>query len=145
MTEERKTYTITDAEIRWASPFTPNKRSKKMQIDFCNLSKKDVQGLTQLGLKVKQKEDTGFYITCKSKIPMKILDEDGEPMKEDVKIGNGSIAKAIIYAYDWKFEGSTGKSPGMVKAKVTKLVEWVGGADFDDEKDFSDMKDDIPF
>lgn len=155
MTDKRDYVQINDAYVMWAATAEPNRKSKKFQIDLCQLTDKDVAALKAIGIKAKTKDgdaEKGRYITVKSKKPFRILDEDGEPLAEDVRISNGSKMKALVNAYEWKYDGSTGVSPGLMKAKLTKLVEYTGDVGFDDDdsdvkagKAFADMDDDQPF
>lgn len=154
--KQRDYVTVTNATVMWASTAEPNKRSGKYQMDLCNLSKEDVSALSKLGIKTRTKDndqEKGHFITVKSLKPMTILDEDGQPLASDVKIANGSKAKAIIGSYEWNGTYGKGVSPSLVKAKITELKEYIGDIGFDDEDDakirsgkgLSEMADDIPF
>lgn len=122
------------ANIMWAQMNKMNELSGKYQVNLCDLSEPAVQALTEMGIEVKEKEGFGKYITCKSAKPMKAFDEDGDEITEE--IGNGSKAKAIITAYEWKYKNKKGVSPSAKKIVVTNLVEYAGaGGSFkeDDE------------
>lgn len=153
---KRDFVTVSNVTVMWASTTEPNKRSGKYQMDLCNLSKEDVAALSKLGIKTRTKDtdpDKGHFITVKSLKPMIILDEDGQPLAGDVKIANGSKAKAIISAYEWNGTYGKGVSPSLIKAKITELKEFIGDVGFDDDDDarvksgkgLAEMADDIPF
>lgn len=112
------------ANVMWAQMNRVNEMSGKYQINLCDLSDAAVEALQAIGIDVKEKEGHGKYITCKSAKPMKAFDEDGDEINED--IGNGSKAKAIITAYEWKYKNKKGVSPSLKKLVVTDLVEYAG-------------------
>lgn len=113
------------ANIMWAQMNKVNEMSGKYQINLCDLSDAAAQALENMGIEVKEKEGQGKFITCKSAKPMKAFDEDGKEIEED--IGNGSKAKAIITAYEWKYKNKKGVSPSLKKLVVTDLVMYAGG------------------
>ena len=113
------------ANIMWAQMNKVNEMSGKYQINLCDLSDAAAQALENMGIEVKEKEGHGKFITCKSAKPMRAFDEDGKEIEED--IGNGSKAKAIITAYEWKYKNKKGVSPSLKKLVVTDLVMYAGG------------------
>lgn len=119
-------------DIMWAQLDKPNDLSGKYQVNLCNLSDAAVTALEGLGLTVPEKEGQGRYITCKSNQPIKAFDTDGNEIT--AKIGNGSKAKAIINAYEWKYKNKKGFSPSLRKLVITELVAYGGGADIEDEE-----------
>lgn len=122
------------ADVMWAQLDKANEMSGKFQINLCNLSEAAVVALEEMGITVPEKEGQGRYITCKSSIPIKAFDADGVELS-GVKIGNGSKAKAIITAYEWKYKNKKGVSPSLKKLVITDLIEYGGGtADLDDEE-----------
>lgn len=122
------------ADVMWAQLDKVNDMSGKFQVDLTNLSEAAVVALEEMGITVPEKEGRGRYITCKSSIPIKAFDNDGVELT-GVKIGNGSKAKAIITAYEWKYKNKKGVSPSLKKLVITDLVEYGGGgADLDDEE-----------
>lgn len=136
--KQRDYVTVSNVTVMWASTNEPNKRSGKFQMDLCNLSPEDVKALSSLGVKARTKDadlDKGHFITVKSIKPMAILDEDGKPLASDVKIANGSKAKAIIGSYEWSGTYGKGVSPTLLKAKITELKQYIGDVGFDDEDD----------
>jgi len=123
-------------DVMWASTDIMNPMSEKYQIDICNLSDNAVNALDALGIPVNQKENQGYYVTCKSKLPIRTYDSDGQqltgfPLKDDgspspqsVKIGNGSECIALIEPYSWKFKNKEGVSASLKKLVVTNLIKY---------------------
>jgi hypothetical protein len=54
-----------------------------------------VDALEAMGIAVRQKEDKGFFITCKSTNPIRAYDKDGDVI-DGISIGNGSKGIAMI-------------------------------------------------
>ena len=112
--------------IMWCQHNKPNEMSGKFQVDLCNLSDNAVTALEGLGLEVRKREDKpekGFYITCKSTIPMKVFDASGNDLTT-VAIGNGSTATAVVGAYPWTFKNKKGFSASLTKLVVDNLVAY---------------------
>jgi len=91
------------ATIMWCFHNKPNEMSNKFQVDLCNLSDNAVKALESLGLEVRKREDKpekGFYITCKSTVPMKVF-----PLVTDLRqqpwlgltSGLGKTRKAFLH------------------------------------------------
>jgi len=109
--------------IFWCERNKKNRYSDKYQIVLGNLSDKAVEAFEQMGIAPSNKgDDRGFFITMKSNNPMKVTDADGSEIPDEVLIGNGSEAVAVVGYYDWSV--GTGRSPSMIKMKVTNLVEY---------------------
>lgn len=134
--------------VYWASTNKVNDMSGKYQINLGQLSDEAVAALEALGLDVADgsgalkangdadevKQEMARYITCKSNLPIRVFDADGIVIPEDVMIGNGSKAKAIVGTYDWKYKNKKGTSPSLKRLVVTDLVEYAeGGVSIDDE------------
>ena len=114
------------ATVMWCFHNKPNDMSGKFQLDLCNLSDNAVQALEGLGLEVRKREDKpekGFYITCKSTVPMKVFDASGNDLN-NVAIGNGSTATAVVGAYSWTFKNKKGTSASLTKLVVDNLVAY---------------------
>ena len=114
------------ATVMWCFHNKPNYMSGKFQLDLCNLSDNAVQALEGLGLEVRKREDKpekGFYITCKSTVPMKVFDASGNDLN-NVAIGNGSTATAVVGAYSWTFKNKKGTSASLTKLVVDNLVAY---------------------
>ena len=101
-----------------------NKFSDKYQIVLGNLSEKAVAALDDMGIAAANKGDEkDYFITMKSKNPMRVTDDQGVEYDSDVMIANGSEAVCVVGYYDWSV--GTGRSPSMIKCKVTKMIEYV--------------------
>lgn len=116
------------AELMWASLNRPNEMSGCFQVELCNLSPKAVAALEEIGVAARknpEKPEKGFYITCKSKHPIRAYDSEGSEVVTSV--GNGSKATAVLSAYSWTFKNKKGVSPSLKKLVITDLVEYGGG------------------
>lgn len=112
--------------IMWCFHNKPNDMSGKFQVDLCNLSDNAVKALEGLGLEVRKREDKpekGFYITCKSTVPMKVFDASGNDLN-NIAIGNGSTATAVVGAYSWSWKNKKGTSASLTKLVVENLVAY---------------------
>lgn len=123
MTQKPQPLTI-KGTLYWVERNKLNKFSNKYQIVLGNLSDKAVEALDNMGIAAANKGDEkDFFITMKSKNPMKVTDENGVEFDQDVMIANGSEAVCVVGYYDWSV--GDGRSPSMIKCKVTKLIEYV--------------------
>jgi len=114
------------ADVMWANLETRNEMSDKYQVDLCNLSPAASQALRDMGIDVKNKDDKGDFITCKSNNPIRAFDKNGNPM-EGISVGNGSKAIAVIGSYAWSFKNKEGVSPSLKKMVITDLVSYEEG------------------
>jgi hypothetical protein len=114
------------ATLMWCNHNKVNEMSGKFQVDLCNLSDNAVTALEGIGLEVRKREDKpekGFYITCKSTVPMKVFDAAGNDLN-NVAIGNGSTATAVVGAYSWSWKNKKGTSASLTKLVVENLVAY---------------------
>lgn len=112
--------------LYWVERNKLNKFSNKYQIVLGNLSEQAVEAFDQMGIAAQNKGDEKeYFITMKSKNPMKVTDESGVEIDPDVLIANGSKAICVVGYYDWSV--GNGRSPSMIKCKVTELVEYSEG------------------
>jgi len=110
--------------LYWVERNKLNKFSDKYQIVLGNLSEKAVAALDDMGIAAANKGDEkDYFITMKSKNPMRVTDDQGVEYDSDVMIANGSEAVCVVWYYDWSV--GTGRSPSMIKCKVTKMIEYV--------------------
>lgn len=120
------------ADAMWANLNERNKLSGKYQINLSKLSQQASDALEEMGITVRQKDDQGSFITCKSKNPIRVYDTDGEELT-NVLIGNGSKVKAVVGHYDWKNpQGAQGRSASLMKLVVTDLVQYTPEVDMDE-------------
>lgn len=113
------------ADVMWAYLNRMNDMSERYQVDLCNLSDAAVKALEGMGISVGQKEGKGYYITCKSKNPIRAYDTDGMVIDGDT-VGNGSEAIALISSYSWSFKNKEGVSPSLQKLVISKLEVYGG-------------------
>jgi len=110
----------------WAQNMkTPNKHfdedNEKMECTVGMLSDKAVAALTNIGIKVKQKDIMGHYVVGKSKYVFEPVDAHGMPVNID-DIGNGSKGFALVSSYRHKLSSKHGAAPSVLKVVVTELV-----------------------
>lgn len=134
------------ATAMWANLTEVNEMSGKYQVDLCNLSPAAVKALEGMGIEVKKgtgdKEDKGYFITCKSQNPIKAFDEAGDAVNE--RVGNGTEVAAVIGAYSWTWKNKKGTSPSLKKLVITKLVKYVTEeADVDDVDGVGSLEEDV--
>jgi len=138
--------TIVEATLYWANLIRKNEMSGKYQVDLGNLDKVAVKKLEGLGLTIKtdtNKDDDdkprrGRFVTAKSNYPIRISFKTGIERVEGDTIGNGTLAKVKVHAYDWKFKTKVGTSAGVSKLYVTDLKVYEGLDDDDDDDDWGD-------
>jgi len=124
------------ADVMWAYMDKPNEMSGKYQVDLCNLSDPAVQAIESLGVSVRQKDDKGYFITCKSNKPIRAYDKNGDEI-EGISIGNGSKAIAMVGFYEWNWKNKAGVSPSLKKLVIDELVTYEGAEpveSFDDDE-----------
>lgn len=116
-------FKLNDVELMWPFLYERNKLSGKYQVDLVNLNKEQVEAIEKTGVLVKQKEDKGFYVTCKSSnYEITPYDKNGEVIGSGVKVGNGSRADLVVKPYSWKSPtGQSGMSLGISKLIVKDL------------------------
>lgn len=112
------------ATLYWVERNKKNRYSDKYQVVLGNLSDAAVKALSEMGIEARNKGDEKeFFIVCKSLNPIKVTDAEGVEYDEDVLISNGSKAVAVLSYYDWSV--GSGRSPSLIKCKVTELIEYV--------------------
>lgn len=116
-------FKLENVELMWPFLYERNKLSGKFQVDLVNLSDDQVEAIEKTGVNVRQKEDKGFYITCKSKnYEITPFDKSGDVIPSSVKVGNGTRANIMLKPYAWKSPtGTAGMSLGISKLVVTEL------------------------
>lgn len=121
-----------EANLMWAFLDTPNQMSGKYQVDLCDLSTSAIKALEDAGVKVRNKEGKGFFVTAKStKYPITAVDKEGKAI--EAKVGNGSRGVALVNFYDHKFAKQYGLGVGINKLVITDLVEYAGGDPIGDD------------
>ena len=117
----------------WDCTRTPDRLSKKYQIHVTQLSESTVKELEAVGVNVKtgtgEKEDYGQYVTPRNgKFPPRVVDNDGNDLPPEEKIGNGSTVRVLLAPYRYKSpDGEEGIACGLDCVRVRSLVESKGG------------------
>lgn len=124
------------AEVMWANLDIRNEMSGKYQVDLCQLSPAAAQALRDMGIEVKNKEDRGDFISCKSNNTIRAYDSNGLEL-DGVSVGNGSKAVAVVGSYNWTFKNKEGVSPSLKKLVITDLISYVDAepVSIDDDDD----------
>ena len=121
------------ATIYWCFHNKKNEMADKYTVDLGKLSDAAAAALEEIGIEVREHDEKGKFITCKSAKPIRVHDVDGDEINE--AIGNGSKAKAVVTAYEWTYKNKKGVSPSLRKMVVTDLVEFGdSAADLDDDE-----------
>lgn len=105
----------------------------KFSATIGKLSVKACEALEELGIKIKNRDGLGNYITAKSTYPWELLDEDGEEV-DMKKMGNGTKVVAVISSYEHKLSRKHGNAASVVKMVVTEFVEYAGEDDLGDDE-----------
>jgi hypothetical protein len=116
-------FKLENVELMWPFLYERNKLSGKYQVDLVNLNKEQVEAIEKTGVPVKQKEDKGFFVTCKStNYEITPYDKNGDVISKETKVGNGSRADIVLKPYSWKSPtGQSGMSLGISKLVVKDL------------------------
>ncbi len=129
-------FKLGNVELMWPFLYERNKLSGKYQVDLVNLTPEQVTAIEKTGVNVRQKDDRGFFVTCKSSnYEITPHDKNGDVIPATRKVGNGSRADIMVKPYAWKGPtGNSGMSLGISKLVVTDLNEYTPPApDEDDE------------
>ena len=126
--------------------FNPEETAK-YQVDLCFLSEAAVAKLESIGVNVREKQDKGSFITCKSKYVINAYDTDGntlvgsdrdsgKALEGNVKVGNGSTATATLSTYDYTTPaGKKGTNATIKRLCITDLIEFVSEGSVDEDAD----------
>lgn len=121
------------AELMWACLDKPNHMSGDYQVELTNLSPAAVAALEEIGIEARKKPDKpekGFFVTAKSKYPIKAYDTDGDEIH--AQVGNGSQATVVLGSYSWTFKNKKGVSASIKKLVITDLKEYVAEDEYSD-------------
>jgi hypothetical protein len=113
------------ATLMWASLDKVNPMSGDYQVELCELSPAAVAALEEIGVEARKRPDKpekGFFITAKSKYPIRAYDPAGDEIH--AAVGNGSKGTAVIGSYEWTFKNKKGVSASIKKLVVTDIVEY---------------------
>lgn len=123
---------------KWMGEFNTkfNEANNKYECTIGMLSDKAVEALTNMGIKVKHKENMGHYIVAKSKYKFAPTDEDNNPIEiED--IGNGTKCSALISAYEHRMSKAHGLAPSLKLLVVTDLKRYIPEDKAEEEEDLA--------
>lgn len=109
-----------------------NQMSGKYQVDIGQLSVAAQAALEDLGLDIKNKDTQGAHVTCKSKFPIRLYDEEGNEIEFPLANGSQGVFKLSTYEYTSP-QGQKGVSPKLIRATITEAVEYSP----DDEEDIT--------
>jgi hypothetical protein len=141
-----------NSTIMWAfldkkdTSFNPEETAK-YQVDLCFLSEAAVAKLESIGVNVREKQDKGSFITCKSKYVINAYDTDGntlvgsdrdsgKALEGNVKVGNGSTATATLSTYGYTTPaGKKGTNATIKRLCITDLIEFVSEGSVDEDAD----------
>ena len=136
--------------IMWAfldkkdTSFNPEETAK-YQVDLCFLSEAAVAKLESIGVNVREKQDKGSFITCKSKYVINAYDTDGNtlvgsdrdsglPLSGNVKVGNGSTATVTLSTYGYTTPaGKKGTNATVKRLCITDLIEFEAETSSEDD------------
>jgi hypothetical protein len=96
-----------------------NPENPKYEVSLAQLSEKAVEAIEGIGVKVYHKPDQGHKISCKSTMPIRVYDTEGNEIDGSI-VGNESEAVAILSFYENRY----GKFPQLNRLVITKLVEY---------------------
>ena len=119
-------FKLENVELMWPFLYERNKLSNKFQVDLVNLTDEQVEMIEKTGVPVRQKDDRGFFVTCKSSnYEITPHDKNGDVIPSSIKVGNGSRATLMLKPYSWKGPtGNSGMSLGISKLVITDLNKY---------------------
>ncbi len=143
---EKKPVTLKNVTLYWPFLRVTNGLSGKYQVDICNLSESQVDGLKRLGLNIRNKgDDRGDFFTAKSaKYAIIPVDEEGNEIPEDVVVGNGTKADVRGSIYQWT-HAPTKKSGYSFSINIKGLIvkDLVSYNANNDDTDFGDLEEEV--
>lgn len=120
-------------KVMYATLFYPylsevSEMSQKYEVTLGKLHDKIISELEDAGVNVRigegKKEDFDSFIVARSKFPIKVMDAAGNLWNPDVRIGNGTYAKASIHTYDYSYKGKRGVGVGINAVMILELQEY---------------------
>ena len=119
---------IVKGTSQWANVFEHNIKSKKYQIDICQLGKADVKQLEEEGIEVKtgtgDNKNKGRFVVAKTKILPRVTDSAKNLWPSTIKIGNGSKIKCSVNAFKWDNEFGTGIGVSLNSVMIVEYKEF---------------------
>jgi hypothetical protein len=107
-------------------------QNDKYSVQLANLSIPAAAKLEEQGVEIKFKDDDkygrGQFINTSSKFPYKVVDAEKNDLS-GMDIGYGSVVRAKLTTYEWKFKQKKGIGVRVIQIVVAELVEAVSEAD----------------
>jgi len=104
--------------------------SKKYQLNCTQLDDEAAEKLSALGVNVrsdsKDEKDGNFIIPKNGKFPPDVVDNDGNPLPPEVRIGNGSKVRVLLTPYEYDAQHGSGVACGIGGVRVVELSEFRG-------------------
>lgn len=120
---------IVSAVAKYDSTRAVDNMSKKYQINCTQLDDETTKKLKALGLNVrddKGPEDGNFIIPKNGLYPPDIVDDNGNPLPPEVRIGNGSKIRVLLTPYEYDAPHGQGVACGIGGIRVEELIEFSG-------------------
>lgn len=122
---------IVSAVAKYDRTRSVDSMSKKYQINLTQLSDEEAEKLRSLGLNVrddsKDPKDGLFVIPKNGMYPPEVVDNDGNPMPPEIRIGNGSKVRVLLTPYEYDAPHGQGVACGIGGVRVVELQEYSGG------------------
>ena len=116
------------ATLYYPSLSEVNDMSQRYEVTLGNLNNDTIDELESAGVNVRvgegKKEDFESFIVAKSKFPIKTMDAAGNPWNPEIRVGNGTYAKASIHTYDYNYKGKKGVGVGVNAVMILELQEY---------------------
>jgi hypothetical protein len=129
------------ATLMWPFLDRINDMAGKYCVDLCFLSDNAKAALESEGYTIRNKEEKGNFVTCKSTFPIaayaengtELVSKDVDPITPNVRVANGSLATVTLGGFSWAAQGKSGQSLTIKRLVITDLIEYV--LDGQDETD----------
>jgi hypothetical protein len=128
-----------------------NELSDKFQIDLCQLKSAEVKVLEAIGLEVHDGGDNKpyhkRYITPKANRQVVMVDADKAAWDMTKVLGNGTLIKCHVKAYDYDYKGNKGVAAGLQAIQVLEHTSYDPAGVFKKEAEYitAPENDDVPF
>tara|TARA_R100000808_G_scaffold2522_1_gene9910 strand:+ start:2481 stop:2912 length:432 start_codon:yes stop_codon:yes gene_type:complete len=118
---------IVEAIAKWDNTRNVDKMSQKYQINLTQLDKETVKKLKEIGINVrnnsKDEDDKEFIVPRNGMYPPDVVDNDGNPIPPEQRIGNGSKVRALLTPYAYDNSTGSGVACGINSIRVMELVD----------------------
>ena len=121
---------IVSAVAKYDHTRSVDSMSKKYQINCTQLEADAVKKLKAIGLNVredsKDEKDGCFIIPKNGKFPPEVVDNEGNPLPPEARIGNGSKVRVLLTPYEYDAPHGSGIACGIGGVRVVEMVEFSG-------------------